>query len=166
MRRTKTWIGVPIVDEQSGRERGKVCEVLFEQDAHIYGLLLTPGGWLRKPTFLSYKDVAAFGTNAVMAHSKVHLRKAQELTEFRPLAEGKEAFCGKLLYMPDGNLYGEVADVYIEEESDKIVGYEVSDGLLADLVYGRRFIAREEVQEIGDFMLVSHQPQPIPKSVH
>jgi sporulation protein YlmC with PRC-barrel domain len=53
------------------------------------------------------------------------------------------------VYSSAGEQVGTIADVYFEEDG-RIVGFEVSAGVVDDLASGRRFLPVEELDRVGD----------------
>lgn len=166
MRRTRPFIGLSVVDETTGHVLGKVQDLLFLNDQEVYGLLLKPPSWFSQGKVLAFTGILTVGTDAIMVHAKATWEEVKTLEPYRCMIEGKHPFDGKCLYTEKGNLCGEVADVYIDQKSGKIIGYEISDGLLADLLSGRKYISKDEVLEISENLVVKSEPVKIPDAIH
>lgn len=153
MRRTRLWIGSPVIEISSGERLGVVTDVLFNEGNTVCSLVLDRDGLLSGKGKVDFSNVHSVGEDAVTIESGDLIAPANE-AEPGCLLSGDDAFVGKELFTEEGNVLGVVADVYIEEDSDNIVGYEVSDGLIADLVAGRKWLPFEQTVQIGDRIIV------------
>ena len=70
------------------------------------------------------------------------------------LKQGKEKLSGRPLLTSEGEKLGLVEDVYFMEELGTIVGYEVTEGLIADIKEGRKVVKTEHPLTIGKDILV------------
>lgn len=154
MRRARDWIGLPVFTRKNGRRIGEVSDILFKDDERAYALLVQRGGVFLQPLALLLEDVLSLGRDAVIVRDESALRVFERLDPYRCLLETDSCFVGKTLMREDGVELGTVADVYIANDEDKIVGYEVTDGLLTDWLHGRKRIPFEATLHIGEVILV------------
>lgn len=154
MRRTRLWIGRPVIEISSGERIGVVSDVLFNEDNSVCSLVVDRDGLLSGKGKIQICNVHSVGEDAVTIESNELIDPPNEEEDNGCLLSGDYAFVGKELFTEEGTVLGVVADVYIEEDSDNIVGYEVSDGLIADLVSGRKWLPFEQTVQIGDRIIV------------
>ena len=69
---------------------------------------------------------------------------------------------GNEVYTQGGDARGTIEDVFLDDSVEKVVGFEVSDGLFADLLHGRGTIFRPQVMIDGkDILIVDNQVSPL-----
>lgn len=154
MRRTRWWIGMPVLEIETGERVGVVADVHFDGNHKAKTFVIERTGLLAGKTAIPFGDIKSVGEDAITIDSV----KEQEDWQLQPgercLVTGEDAWVGKELFTEDGSLLGMVADVYIGEESDNIIGYEVSDGLLADLMAGRKWLPFVHTVRVGEQIIV------------
>ncbi|WP_018133499.1 PRC-barrel domain-containing protein [Effusibacillus pohliae] len=154
MRRARPWIGLPVIELRNGSRLGQVVDLLFQQDNRLDALLVERDGLFAGQGVVPISDVKSIGEDAVTVESPECIRELAPQEGQRRLLCGKQALVGKELYTENGTVLGTVADVYIASQTDNIVGYEVSDGLLADLTAGRKWMPFSDTLQIGDQIIV------------
>lgn len=150
LRTFSTVEGLPVIDLSSGNECGHVLDMLFSGQ-EVTGLVIDQKGWFNHHLFLPISKVSSFGSEGVMIETHDVLRPFKnQRKEAYPLKLGKHRFQGMPLLTAEGEKIGLVEDVYFTEELGTIVGYEVTDGLLADIVEGRKVIKSKGQLTIGE----------------
>lgn len=134
--------GFPVLDQTTGQECGHITDLVYK-NGKVIGLLIDPKGWLTRQRFLAVSDVKSFGKDAIMIDSVDQL-KPFEKTDSYFLKHGKERLQGIALLTKEGEKLGLMEDVYFQEEVGTIVGYEVTDGLIADLMEGRKVVKSDK----------------------
>ncbi|GAE32198.1 hypothetical protein JCM9152_3720 [Halalkalibacter hemicellulosilyticusJCM 9152] len=142
MRTFSTIEGFPVIDQATGQECGHVNDLVYKE-GRITGLLVDPKGWLTRQRFLSISDVKSFGNDAIMITSTKKLQLFERKHDYL-LKHGKNRLQGMTLLSHEGEKLGLMEDVYFQEEVGTIVGYEVTEGLIADLMEGRKVVKSEE----------------------
>ncbi len=132
--------GLPVLSLSTGKECGHVLDLVYENGA-VSGFLVDPKGWFTKHLFLPVEKISNIGTDGVMVKD---YRTLQPLSKKEKqaflLKHGKHRLHGTALLTAEGEKLGLLEDVYFLEEVGTIVGYEVTEGLVADLVEGRRVV--------------------------
>ncbi|WP_088102598.1 PRC-barrel domain-containing protein [Halalkalibacter urbisdiaboli] len=151
MRTFSTIEGLPVIDLSSGNECGHVLDLLFSGQ-EVIGFVIDQKGWFNHHLFLPISAVSSFGNDGVMVEERkvLHPYKKEYKEEAFPLKLGKRKFQGKPLLTTEGEKIGLVEDVYFSEEVGTIIGYEVTDGLLADIVEGRKVVKSKGQLTIGE----------------
>lgn len=149
LRTFSTVEGLPVIALSSGVECGQVLDLLYEGGC-VTGFLINPKGWFAKHLFLPVSAVSSFGQDGVMIEGS-HVLKPFSKTEKKaiPLKSGRRRLHGMPLLTKEGEKLGLVEDVYFLEEMGTIVGYEVTDGLVADLLEGRKVVKSQGRLAIG-----------------
>ncbi len=140
LRTFSTVEGLPVISLSTAKECGHVLDLLYENGS-VTGFIIDPKGWFQKHLFLPVSYVASIGSDGVMIEDTNMLKpySAKEKEAF-PLKNGKRRLQGIALLTAEGEKLGLLEDVYFLEEMGTIVGYEVTEGLVADLVEGRRVV--------------------------
>ncbi|MHB1653413.1 MAG: PRC-barrel domain-containing protein [Desulfitobacteriaceae bacterium] len=146
MRRTRDIVGLPVLDLKSGRQVGWVQDIVFdpEQD-RVSGVLLEGGHFFQSSKGIPRQTVARIGKDALVVTSF-------QLKEILGIRWSQKV--GNPVYTEGGQARGKIADVFLDDFGERIVGYEVSDGLFADLVQGRGTILQQHVVVEGKNVLI------------
>jgi uncharacterized protein YrrD len=64
--------------------------------------------------------------------------------------ESGRSLAGMQVFSSEGERVGSIADVYFEEDDGRIVGFEVSGGVIGDIASGTRFLPVEDIDRVGD----------------
>ena len=130
--RARGLIGLPAVGRHSGRSWGEVREVLCDLDqGRLAAVRVARRRWPSRRRVLAYGG----------------LGEAALLVEEPPLAEVVgDNLLGWRVLAAHGEELGTVGDLVVDERG-MIQGYEVSGGLLQDLLGGRTYLAAASVVE-------------------
>lgn len=153
----KEILGRNIVAIQSGARLAKVHDLIFDYDANLLvALLVDEGGWFRAAKVVPYGAVRSLGEDAVMVDSEEAVISAHDDARIDALLSRKQKnLVGLKLLTTDGRDLGRITDVYVEELSGQVLGYEATGGLFADLTSGRTFVpAPQSIQVGGDAAIV------------
>ncbi|GAA4007102.1 PRC-barrel domain-containing protein [Deinococcus rubellus] len=147
----KDMIGRTVVAISSGSNIDKVHDLVFDHDANqVLALLVDEGGWFRSAKVVPFEAVRSIGEDAVMIADEGDVVSARDDSRIADLLDTKVGLIGLQLLTTDGRELGRIADVYFEEVSGKVVGYEATGGLFSDLSSGRTFVPAPESISIGD----------------
>lgn len=152
MRRTRDIVGLPVLDS-SGGQVGWVQDVVFDvENDLVSGVQLEGGHLIHSSKGIPRGAVASIGKDALTV-------QAVQLIEI-PGARWSQKV-GNQVYSEDGETRGRIADVFLDDRGERIVGYEVSDGLFTDLIQGRGKILQQHVVVNGeDVLIVDNQVAP------
>jgi uncharacterized protein YrrD len=150
MRKGNEIIGKPVVSYQSGRKIDTIKDLLFDQNSNqLLGFLIREGGWFSSPRILLLKDVLAIGADAVITTSADNVLSAKQVPEVARILEYNNVLKGTRILTTDGQNLGTMVDLYFDNETGVVEGYEVSGGLFADAYSGRSFVPSPQTLKIG-----------------
>ncbi len=143
MRCRRDLTGLPVVEVDSGRVRGKVRDVVFNLDrGRVRGLVVSPTAG--ETGFLPFEQVYKVGVSAVTVGVEAQILPWDG-------TEGDRAGVplGKRVLSCEGEVLGVVDDVLFDPESGAVWGYQVTRGLLSDLVDGKRGVSLTDEVVVG-----------------
>ncbi|MFC4639621.1 PRC-barrel domain-containing protein [Deinococcus hohokamensis] len=146
----KEILGKNIVSISTGQRVDAVRDVVFDHQANqVLGLLVDEGGWFRAARVVPFERIRSFGEDAIMIGDASDLTTSREDGRLADMLENKISLMGMTLLTTDGQNLGKIADVYFDEQSGRVEGYEATGGLFADLSNGRTFVPAPESVQIG-----------------
>jgi uncharacterized protein YrrD len=159
MRKGKDIIGKPIVSYDTGEKCYKVEDLIFDQDSNrLLGFLVDEAGWFSDAQVILLNDVQAIGLDAVIIPSKSSVIKAREVQVITRILEHNNILKGTRILTTDGRDLGTLVDLYFDDRTGVVEGYEASGGLFADVYSGRSFVPAPQTLKIGeDFAFVPVQ---------
>lgn len=140
MRRGRDLLGLSVYVVHTKEPIGEVQDVVVAPDGRVKAINVIPlRGLVRKPRSVPVSHFVQLGPE------KVEVKSAQSLAadapevaaDGMPLYSPTKGLCGRSLLREDGEEIGTIGDVVFESESLRLWGFEVSDGLLKDLLDGR-----------------------------
>lgn len=143
-------IGKPVVSYDMGEKFDTVKDLIFDQDSNqLLGLLVSESGWFSSAEILLLKDVRSIGPDAVITASKKAIVKASDIPAIGQILEGNNILKGTRIMTMDGRDLGIAIDLYFDERTGDVEGYEVSGGIFADAYSGRSFVPAPQTLKIG-----------------
>lgn len=154
MRRIREIIGLPVLELKSGDAIGWVQDVVLDDAKdEVVGILLEGGHFFQSKKGIPRLAIVAVGKDAITVREK----KVDELKGTRWSDK-----VGNEVYTQGGDARGRIEDVFLDDSIEKMVGFEVSDGLFADLFHGRGTILQPHVMMDGkDILIVDNQVSPL-----
>lgn len=133
-------IGLPIIAISNGKQLGNVRDVWFNEYWRLQGLILQHEAWTKKVKVVFWSSVVSCGTDTVFIKAKHQI----ETVKNQQIQRG---YCTGIIQLKDipvvtvtGTQLGRVSDVYFHPLQDtQIIGYELSDGFVSDLIEGRKW---------------------------
>jgi uncharacterized protein YrrD len=151
MLKGKSIIGKEILSLAEGVKLDKVNDVVVDPEGRrLVALVVSEGGFMSSSRVVPVGRVASFGKDAVVIESAEAIISASSDPELRELVEREDKILGKTVYTTSGDEQGSIADIYFQETTGEVVGYEISGGMLGDAAKGRSYLATEEITAIGD----------------
>ncbi len=151
MRNGKGMIGKPIVAYDSGEEFRTIVDLIFDQESNqLLGFLVDEGGWFSNALVLPLTNIQAIGADAVIVASREAIASAQEFPAMQSILERDNILKGTRIMTLDGRDLGTMLDLYFDDTTGAIEGYEVSGGIFADAYSGRSFVPAPDTLKIGE----------------
>lgn len=151
MRNGKGMIGKPVVAYDSGEEFKTIVDLVFDQESNqLLGFLVDEGGWFRNALVLPLSNIRAIGIDAVIVASRDTVDSASKFPKMQNILERDNTLKGTRIMTLDGRDLGTMVDLYFDDTSGAIEGYEVSGGIFADAYSGRSFVPAPDTLKIGE----------------
>lgn len=149
-------IGKSVVAADTGKIIHKVHDVVIDSPGQqLLALLVDEGGLLASAQIIPFRDVASVGPDAVMVASETVVMAANEHPAVEKVVNADQKIVSLKVMTEDGQDLGTIADLYFDEQTGTIAGYEVSGGLMSDVKTGRSFLPAPKSQKLGrDVMIV------------
>ena len=150
MRKGKHVIGKPVLSFEDGRRVDSVKNLLISEDNEsIVALLVDEGGLLSSSRVVPLENVKSFGRDAVVIETSASVVTASSDPETKAIIQRKEALLGKRVMTDDGQSLGAISDLYFDDKSGRISGFEVSGGMLGDMARGTSYLAVDQIERLG-----------------
>ena len=151
MRNGKGMIGKPVVAFDSGEKFNTIVDLIFDQQNNLLlGFLVDEGGWFSNALVLPLSNIQAIGNDAVIVPSRDMIVSASEFPEIQNILEKDNVLKGTKIMTVDGRDLGTMSDLYFDDTTGAIEGYEVSGGIFADAYSGRSFVPAPDTIKIGE----------------
>jgi len=151
MRNGKGMIGKPVVAFDSGEKFNTIVDLIFDQQNNLLlGFLVDEGGWFSNALVLPLSKIQAIGNDAVIVPSRDVISSASEFPEIQNILEKDNVLKGTKIMTVDGRDLGTMTDLYFDDKTGVIEGYEVSGGIFADAYSGRSFVPAPDTIKIGE----------------
>ena len=150
MRKGKTLIGQSIVSFAEGRKLDSVKDLLMSQtNDSIVALLVDEGGLMSSSRVVPLEAVKSFGRDAVVIQDAQAVTTASADPEVKAILNRNDQLLGKKVLTDTGDALGSISDMYFDDSDGRILGFEVSGGLLGDIAKGTSYLAVEEIERLG-----------------
>ncbi len=151
MRKGSDLIGKPVVSFDTGEEFETIQDLIFDQhNNQLLGFVVDEGGWFSGARVLPLNRVQALGPDTVIVPTKQAVVPADNEPTFRKILERNNVLKGTKIITTDGKDLGQLNDLYFDEETGAVEGYEASGGLFADAVNGKSFVPAPHTLKIGE----------------
>ncbi|WP_350344500.1 PRC-barrel domain-containing protein [Proteinivorax tanatarense] len=136
MKRLSYLMGMPLLAIDKGEKVGELCEgYLNTQEHSIGGFILKKGTIITQP-FGVFPNQVNVGESAIVLKEKEQPQVLDLPQHCFPYTKIKE----KPIYTKNGENLGNIQDILFLKENGKILGFEVSDGIINDILNGRGII--------------------------
>ncbi|RZA25459.1 MAG: hypothetical protein EOP10_06795 [Proteobacteria bacterium] len=170
MRKGHTITGLNVLGND-GTNLGKVIDLIFDHDADLcVGFVLREKDLfgLIKPQIVPWEEIVTIGKDAIMVQSASSVITPDEVPRIRRIMARDTHLSGSKIYSEDGTDLGTFGDVYIDEVTGRVQGYEVSGGFVADTMSGKRYMSVPVDRTVGkDVVIVPNRAaQELEAQVH
>jgi len=151
MRKGSDLIGKPVVSFDTGEQFETIQDLIFDQNNNqLLGFVVDEGGWFSGARVLPLNRVQALGPDTVIVPDKEAVIPADTEQTFRRILDRNNVLKGTKIVTTDGKDLGKLTDLYFDERTGMVEGYEASGGLFADAVSGKSFVPAPHTLKIGE----------------
>lgn len=137
--RRRDLIGRPVLELGSGRYLGEAREVLVDlSSATVVGIVVQRGRWVHSTWILPLESVLSCGDGAITVESEDALIPRTEYRQRR--GSGEHQLVGKRVLDEGGRDLGTLDDIFFDPATCVVTGYQISGGVIQDLLEGKRSI--------------------------
>ena len=150
MRKGKSIIGKDVLALDDGTKLEKVNGVIVDPGGQrLVALVVDEGGLMSSTKVVPIEEISSFGRDAVVVGGQRSIVTTAEAPGLKEIVEQSDRIVGKKVFTVTGDEQGTIADIYFDEPSGRVLGYEVSGGLLGDAAKGTSYLPSEEITAIG-----------------
>ena len=157
MRKGHSITGLQVLALDNAADLGHVLDLVFDHDAdECLGIILREHSMFHAAQVVPWSDIRSIGKNAVMIESERSVIAPGDDARFRAVMERDTHLSGTKLMTEKGDELGSFADIYLDENTGRVIGYETSGGLISDTMSGKRYIPAEKTGDlhVGDDVLM------------
>jgi uncharacterized protein YrrD/pyrimidine deaminase RibD-like protein len=151
MRKGSDIVGKPIVAYDTGEKIGRVRDLIFDQDRnYLVALLIQEGGLMSDARILPLVAIKSIGMDAAIVSRSDTIIPAKSDPQVAAILDRNNIINGTHIMTVSGQDLGKMVDLYFDETTGAIEGYEVSGGIFADAYSGRSFVPAVQTLRIGE----------------
>lgn len=149
-------LSLPVVTLKDRIQIGEVKDLIYDYSKNkIIGYLIEPGGWLRDGKGFLHIDLVKREDDCLIVNDESVVRKLSTIPELKGIQHNKNDLRGLRVEQEDGHIMGVIQDLVVDGNTGEIVGYEVSDGIIQDLLDGRATISTKGISVDQDKVVTS-----------
>ena len=151
MRKGSDVIDKVVVTSDKGQKIQRILDLIFDHKRNqLLGFLVEEKGLFRDAKVIPLQEVQAIGSDAIIVKSKESVVKAHRVPAIKEILHLIIVLRGTRILTTAGLYLGGLVDLFFDEHSGLVEGYEVSGGVFADAYSGRSFVPAPEALTIGD----------------
>ncbi|MDF5739636.1 MULTISPECIES: PRC-barrel domain-containing protein [unclassified Nostoc] len=151
MRKGSDVIDKVVVTSDKGKKIQRILDLIFDHKRNqLLGFLVEEKGLFRDAKVIPLQEVQAIGSDAIIVKSKESVVKAHRVPAIKEILHQNIVLRGTRMLTTEGLYLGGLVDLFFDEHSGLVEGYEVSGGVFADAYSGRSFVPAPEALTIGD----------------
>lgn len=152
--RRRDLIGRPVIELDSGRYLGEAREVIVDlSNGTVVGVVVQRGRWFRSTWFLPFENVLSCGDGAVTVENEEALISRGQFAQRK--GTGQHQLVGKRVLNDQGRDLGTLDDIFFDPGSFEVTGYQISSGIIQDLLEGKRSIPAVPLMLGFDAVIIS-----------
>lgn len=161
MQKAEHVLGLPVFAIDTGKCVGEVRDLLFNEHWRLEGILLEEKGFFKKGEMVPSQQIVAIGEDCISIASEEVIQPFPDFS-YITMLRGEQTLKGKMVYTVNGKELGQIQDVYFQPEWGMILGYELSDGFMADVMEGRQVLRHPAQLAWGkDALIVPHDAESV-----
>ncbi len=156
MRKGQTVVGQDVFSLQDGSHVDSVTDLIInESNDAIVALLVDEGGLLASSKIIPVKAVHRFGPSAVMVDDRSVVVAADDEPAIKDLLQRDATLLDRRVLTSDGVDLGHISDMYFEESTGRIHGFQVSGGMLDDALRGPAYLPLAQIDVVGPAAVIT-----------
>lgn len=152
MRKGSSIIGLKILTRDEAADLGKVQDLIFDHNSDEVLALVVSGAelfGLKDARVIPWNQITSIGPDTVMVQSRDSKINAHQDERVGRIMDREHKMSGTRVYTDDGRDLGSFADMYVDEVSGRVLGYELSSGFFSDTLSGKRFMVPPSEITVG-----------------
>jgi len=164
MEKLRGIIGLPVLETETGMQIGEVVEVVLNiEESKICGFVIADERWSATKHAIAFNDVFSLGRDAIM------VRNQHAIGQLSTILSGEHPYYlrdlfDKQIFTDSGFCLGVLVDIGFDNGTGEMKWYQVSDGIIADLLDGRMNMPLPQTQIIGQDKVIV--PEVMAKLLH
>ena len=154
MQKLQKLLGLPVLETETGTQIGEVQEVVLDiEGAVVLGIIIVSATWFNQDQGIAFEDLFSIGRDAIMVRNNGVI---QEVAAFMVIDNSYhlQDLLKKQIFTETGLQLGVLVDIAFDDTTGEIKGYQLSDGLFTDLLYGRMMMPLPEAQVVAEDKLI------------
>ena len=150
MRRLAELLGLPVISRSNGEILGEVDDVIYlPTSSQIKGLVIRS----KEQYYTESNNIYKIGSDVIIINHSSLLTEYQKSPGIG-ITEDNGTILGETVITNDGKEIGAVNDLVIDENDYRVVGYEVSGGVIQDVLQGRNILSLDDDITYGKDALI------------
>ncbi|MFY9567830.1 MAG: PRC-barrel domain-containing protein [Acetivibrionales bacterium] len=143
-------LNLPVICAEDGSKAGIVKDILFSiGERQAKALLLEQRGMTVRRRVVFLDELLSIGGGAVIVGSYASVTD-MDRASFKNAFGDEGGLLGTKVYSKAGGEVGVIKDVVFDLRTGRIEGFEISDGLLQDVIRGRKLLPLAGKVEFGE----------------
>jgi uncharacterized protein YrrD len=143
-------LGLPVINRSNGEILGEVDDVIYRPvSSRILGLVIRS----KERYYTESDNIYKIGSDLIVLNHSSLVHEYQQSPGIG-IAEQNGTVIGETVITSDGDEIGAVNDLVIDEKNYQLVGYEVSGGVIQDVLQGRNILSFDENITYGKDALI------------
>lgn len=149
-------IGLPVIHIGEGNIIGTVRDIVFiSKTKKITGLIIRTKSIVSSMKVIKAQDIVKVGKSAVLVSSNLCMQPVKEfLSTSTSVKRYQEDISEKQIFTDGGEKIGVIQDAIFNFEAGLLEEFEISDGLVQDLMEGRKVISSKEIIHLDQGIVI------------
>jgi len=156
MRKAKSLLGLSVITRTDGKNLGTTRDLIFSENSQrLIAILLSDRELfgMIDAKCIPWQQVREVGVDAIMVDGDESLQNVHTDAIIAEAYDAKHSIDGKQLTTDQGENLGHVSDLYLDD-SGQVAAFEVSGGLFANALGGKRYLERPSQMRVGDDVII------------
>lgn len=143
-------LGLPVLEVETGAQIGSVQEAVLDSNlTSVKCILVTGSANGSGSKQILFHDLLNIGRDAITVRNS-SVMFSDDLSAGQECTTQLHELLQKEIFTETGRNLGVLVDIIYDVASGKVQGYEVSDGIITDLICGRLLMPLPQAQVVGE----------------